>query len=97
MNGIRMAVGQLTRAAGGAFNDVDERQIELGQMLDHIFKQRLRIGVVHIVGGRNWRQPDGGAPAANRVHDAARDFKQQPGTVAHRAAVVVGALVAAGF
>ncbi|MNV30487.1 hypothetical protein D3C71_1217590 [compost metagenome] len=60
-------------------------------------KQRLRVGIDDVVGGRDGRQADAGATAADFFGDGAGHFQQQTGAVGNAAAVVVGALVGTGL
>ncbi len=94
---VKGTVVDVTRAAGGALNDVDVSQVERSQVLDDVGEERLGLGIVHVIGGRDWRQADAGLAAAHSVCHGAGDFQREAGAVFDAAAVVVGALVAAAF
>ena len=60
-------------------------------------KQRLRIGIHHVIGRCHRRQADAGAATANGTRHGLHHFQQQAGSVFNAAAIGVGALVAAGL
>jgi hypothetical protein len=64
---VKRAVGELARAAGGAFDDVHIGQAQRCQLAHHVVEQRLRVIVHHVVGGRDRRQAHAGAAAADFV------------------------------
>jgi hypothetical protein len=41
---VERAVGDVARAAGGAFDDVDVGQAQRGELPHHVLEQRLRFG-----------------------------------------------------
>ena len=62
-----------------------------------MIEQRLRIGVGDVVGRRHRRDADAGSVGAGFRRDHLRHFQHQLGAVLDRAAIGVGALVAAVF
>ena len=77
---------------------MDVSEIERGQLLHHISKQRLRVAVKSIVGRGYGRQPDAAALAAHCIGYPTGDFQQQPGAVFNADGVIaLGALVRAVF
>ena len=94
---VERALGQGALAAGGAFDGVHIGQPQRPQLRQQIVEQLLRVVVLDAVGRRDRREADGSALAADFVHHAAHHFQHQAGAVPDAAAIVVRALVGAGF
>ena len=84
----------VARAAGRAFDDVDERELERCEFVNHQPVHGLRVGVgPGIVGGRDRREANAGAAGADLVGDRGHHLHHQPRAVFMRAAVGIGAVV----
>ncbi|MCY1370482.1 hypothetical protein D9M69_575740 [compost metagenome] len=72
-------------------------QLQGGEFAHHVVEQRLRIGIVRVVGRCHGREPNAGAVAADGFGHGARHFQQKACAVGDAATVVVLAVVASGL
>ncbi|MNS51282.1 hypothetical protein D3C72_839520 [compost metagenome] len=76
---------------------MDEGEIALAELIRHVIVERLRVGLENIVGGGNGGKADAGAARANLFRHRIDNFQQEAGAVFDRAAILIRALVGAGF
>ena len=82
---------------GCTFNDMDEGEAPLAEFFRNIVIKRLRVGLENIVGRRDGGKADAGAARADLFRNRIHDFQQEAGAVFDRTAILIGALVGAGF
>ena len=74
-----------------------ESQLVSGQLAQHVFEQRLRIGIDDAVGRCDGRQAYARAVSANFIAYRRHHLQQQARAVLNRATVGIGALICTGF